>query len=254
MNKKLLGTPLFLSLLLLSLSVEAAGLPDTLARVRQSVVAVGTLVPQKHAPKSPPKARYLGTGFVVKGGDLVVTNYHVVPGKLEDGVQLAVFSGHGRNAVIHRARLLRKDEEHDLALLKIDGKKLPPLKLGSGKWVREGRSVAFTGFPLGMVLGLYPVTHQGIISAITPVAIPADSSRQLNAARIKRLRNPFLVYQLDAVAYPGNSGSPVYLPESGVVIGVVNAVFVKGSKESILSTPSGISYAIPVRHVRALLK
>lgn len=235
-------------------SAFPASLPDTLIRVKQSVVAVGTLVPRKHAPKSPPQARYLGTGFAVGAGDLVVTNFHVVPAKLEKGERLAVFSGHGKKAVVHHARLLRKDEEHDLALLKIDGQKLKPLKLDGGGWVAEGRSVAFTGFPLGMVLGLYPVTHRGIIAAITPIAIPAESSRRLNPARIKRLRNPFMVYQLDAVAYPGNSGSPLYLPENGRVIGVVNSVFVKGSKESILAHPSGITYAIPVRHVRQLLK
>ena len=68
------------------------------------------------------------------------------------------------------------------------------------------------------------------------------------------MRNPFVVYQLDIVAYPGNSGSPVYNVETGEVIGVVNSVFVKGTKESVLEKPSGISYAIPVRYVHDLLK
>jgi len=232
----------------------SAGLPDTLARVRKSVVAVGTLTPVKGSPKSPPQARYLGTGFAVKDGTLVITNHHVVPDKLKKGERLAVFSGRGRKARIHEATLLKTDREHDLALLRIQGTPLEPLRLHGKGWIREGTEVAFTGFPLGMVLGLYPVTHKGIVSAITPAAIPAGSSRELNAARIKRLRNPFLVYQLDAIAYPGNSGSPLYLLSSGEVIGVVNSVFVKGSKESVLSAPSGISYAIPVRHVLRLMK
>ena len=68
------------------------------------------------------------------------------------------------------------------------------------------------------------------------------------------MRNPFVVYQLDIVAYPGNSGSPVYNVETGEVIGVVNSVFVKGTKESALEKPSGISYAIPVKYVHDLLK
>ena len=55
-------------------------------------------------------------------------------------------------------------------------------------------------------------------------------------------------------AYPGNSGSPVYHIESGEVVGVINKVFVSQGKESALSAPSGISYAIPVKHVDALLK
>ena len=96
-----------------------------------------------------------------------------------------------------------------LALLEIEGKPLPALSLGDANRVREGEEIAFTGLPIGMVLGLYPVTHRGIVSAITPMVIPAMSSRQLSAKQIRRLRSPFNVLQLDATAYPGNSGSPV---------------------------------------------
>jgi S1-C subfamily serine protease len=60
--------------------------------------------------------------------------------------------------------------------------------------------------------------------------------------------------QLDGTAYPGNSGSPVYDPDSGVVYGVLNMTFLKNQKENALSQPSGISYAIPVRYVRELLQ
>jgi S1-C subfamily serine protease len=61
------------------------------------------------------------------------------------------------------------------------------------------------------------------------------------------------VFQLDATAYPGNSGSPIYDPETGEVIGIVNMVLVKGTKEAALSSPTGITYAIPSRHLKALL-
>jgi len=66
-------------------------------------------------------------------------------------------------------------------------------------------------------------------------------------------RLPFRVYQLDATAYPGNSGSPLYDPETGEVLGVMNMVFVKSTKENVLSDPSGISYAIPVEYLQRLL-
>jgi S1-C subfamily serine protease len=72
---------------------------------------------------------------------------------------------------------------------------------------------------------------------------------------VRRLsRGPFPVFQLDATAYPGNSGSPVYDPATGEVIGVVNMVFVKGTKEAALERPSGITYAIPSRYLVELLK
>ena len=118
----------------------------------------------------------------------------------------------------------------------------------------EGQEVAFTGFPIGAVLGMTPVTHRGIVSAITPIAIPQANSRDLNPALIRRLAtDPFRVYQLDATAYPGNSGSPLYDPATGEVIGVLNMVFVKSTKEKVLSDPSGISYAIPVEYLQRLI-
>ena len=60
--------------------------------------------------------------------------------------------------------------------------------------------------------------------------------------------------QLDATAYPGNSGSPLYDPETGAVYGIVNMVFVKGTKENALSHPSGITYAIPANYIRGLVE
>ena len=86
------------------------------------------------------------------------------------------------------------------------------------------------------------------------MARAADHGSQLTAATVRRLRAPFDVYQLDAVAYPGNSGSALYRVGSGEVIGIINSVFVKGSREHLLSQPSGIAYAIPVRHLRTLLR
>jgi S1-C subfamily serine protease len=56
------------------------------------------------------------------------------------------------------------------------------------------------------------------------------------------------------VAYPGNSGSPLYDGHTGEVIGVINAVFVKSTKENALKDPSGITYAIPAKYVRELLE
>ena len=54
-------------------------------------------------------------------------------------------------------------------------------------------------------------------------------------------------------AYPGNSGGPLFDPRSGSVVGVINMVLVKSTRESALSQPSGITYAIPGRHVLELM-
>ena len=232
-------------------SVHAATLADTVQSIKPSIVAVGT-VQQDRAPPS----RFIGTGFVVGDGNYVVTNAHVLPPPLdsENHEELAVFSGEGEQAKIHTAKAVSIDPKHDLALLKIGGPPLPALHFGSDQGVREGESLAFTGFPIGMVLGLYPVTHRATLSAITPIVIPAAHASDLNVKAIKQLRTPFSVYQLDATAYPGNSGSPLYEPDSGRVVGIVNMVFVKDTKEHVLSEPSGIAYAIPGEYIASLVR
>lgn len=229
----------------------AAELSETLMLIKPGVVAVGTVQKTRRPP-----SKFLATGFVVGDGRYVVTNAHVIPDLLavEEMEHLAIFTGRGKQSEMRKAGHVAMDLIHDLALLKIEGDPLPPLQLGNSERVREGQSIAFTGFPIGAVLGLFPVTHRGIISAISPVAIPSQSSRQLSPILIKRLRNPFDIFQLDATAYPGNSGSPVYNQSTGKVIGVLNMVFVKETKESVLEKPSGISYAIPVAYVEDMLR
>jgi len=247
---------LVLLTVLLSPALQAAGLADLVERIRPSVVAVGTMYPPRQPIGGMDPVVYLGTGFVVGDGTEVITNAHVLPAALDvdNNQTLAVFSGRGTAAVARPAREVRRDEKHDLALLQFAGPPLPALPLGDAEAVREGQSVAFTGFPIGNVLGLYPATHRGIIAAITPIARPLENARDLEAVHLRRLRDSFEVFQLDATAYPGNSGSPLFELERGRVIGVINGVIVKESRESILSRPSGISYAIPATHVTGLLE
>ena len=252
----------FISIILLlffsskfSLPVLADQLPDVIDEIRGAVVGVGTAYPLRQPNRKGEPVTFLATGFVVGNGLQIVSNAHVIPANIDtDNKQtLAVFSGRGESARAHPARVVRTDVEHDLVLLEITGKALPTLVLGDSDAIREGQQVAFTGFPIGVMLGLYPVTHRGIVSAIIPMARPAETSRTLTAAQLKRMRNPFNAFQLNAVAYPGNSGSPVYDPDTGRVIGVINSVFVKKTRESALSHPSGISYAIPSAYVHELL-
>jgi len=224
---------------------------ETVAKVKPSIVAVGTFLSSRN-----PRAVFLGTGFAVADGSIIVTNEHVIPANLDNKrlEQLAVFYHKDDENKIMIAKALALDKEHDIAILKLTEGLLPPLKLGNVSTIREGQLFAFTGYPMGMVLGLYPVTHRGIISAISPNIIPQIRSAQINPKLLRRLQEPYNVFQLDATAYPGNSGSPLYDPDSGNVIGIINKVFVQESKENILSKPSGITYAIPANHIEKLLK
>jgi len=239
--------------LLLGAPVALAQVPATIERVKPSIVGVGTF--QKTRA---PAFRFLGTGFAVGDGATIVTNAHVLPQALEadKGEALVVLiPGPAREAQLRPATRGADDPAHDLALLRVQGPPLPALAIRDSAGVREGDSVLFTGYPIGAVLGPFPATHRGMISAITPIAIPAAHSSQLKPDLVRRLASgPFPVFQLDATAYPGNSGSPVYDPATGEVIGVVNMVFIKGTKESALERPSGITYAIPSRYLIELLK
>lgn len=236
-------------------SLVRADLPDVIDAIRPSIVGVGTTYPERQPIGGARPNQLLGTGFVIGDGRIVATNYHVVPTLLdyENRQALAVFVGRGRAARMRIAEVIAEDREHDLALLRIEGEPLPPLPLGDADGVREGEMMVFTGFPIGAVLGLFPVSHRGIVSSITPAARTADNAADLSPAQLRRMRNPFNVFQLDAIAYPGNSGSPVYRESSGEVIGVLNSVFIKESREAILERPSGISYAIPVTWLKALV-
>lgn len=241
-----------LILMLLAPPLHAVELIKVIEKVKPSIVGVGTF----EQTRSPP-INFLGTGFAVGDGLHIITNAHVVRAVLEpDGKEsFIVMVGQGKEGQAREARRVAVDPAHDLALLKISGEPLPALPLGDSDTIREGQTVAFTGFPIGMVLGLYPVTHRGIVSALTPIVQPGLSSRQLDEKMIKRLRDSaYIVFQLDATAYPGNSGSPLYDPETGTVYGIVNMVFVKGTKEAALSQPSGITYAIPGNYIRSLLQ
>lgn len=229
---------------------QAQGLADTLLEVKPSIVGIGTFLPSRS-----PRNIFLGTGFVISNGQLVVTNAHVVAKKLnyDRMEQWAIYISNNNAPKRVLVEKVAVDQEHDIAILKLKQGRLPALQLARVDNVLEGQLYAFTGYPIGMVLGLYPVTHRGIISAISPVVIPVISTGRLNTKLIRRLSHPYDVYQLDATAYPGNSGSPLYSIQTAEVIGVINKVFVKETKENVLSKPSGITYAIPIEHVKNLL-
>jgi S1-C subfamily serine protease len=244
--------PALLAACCLAVPLHAAELARTIAAVKPSVVGVGTFLKTRS-----PATMFVGTGFIVEDGLSVITNAHVVPENVdsENNETLGIVIAHGADIEFRPAVLVARDRVHDLARLRIGGAPLPALRLGDSAGAVEGQELAFTGFPLGMVLGLHPATHRALLSAITPIVLPSLNSRTLDARMIAQLqRAPFSIFQLDGTAYPGNSGSPVYDPASGAVLAVINMTFVKGLKENAITHPSGIAYAIPANYVRDLLQ
>jgi serine protease Do len=242
--------PLFFIVFLAGWLPVHAALEHSIEKIKPAVVAIGI-----YNPLGAPRIRLIGTGFAVNDGSKIVTNYHVIAPTLStrENERYVVLSGAADNVKVHHITNSRTAPEYDLAILSINAN-LPAVKLSTAAMQAEGTEIAFTGFPITAVLGLYPATHRGIISAITPIAVPAENSGQLQAAAIRSLKQPYLVYQLDATAYPGNSGSPLFKANSADVIGIINKVYVKTTREAVLSDPSAISYAIPAQLILPLLE
>lgn len=231
-----------------------ADISSTIAKVKPSVVIVGT-----YKNTNSPRFTLRGAGFVVGNGNLVITNAHVLqqPAKEDVEAALVIQIRVGQNEWQMRpVTVFEMDKLHDLVLLRFEGPAVPALSVRDSSLVQEGQAIAFMGFPIGGALGFSPVTHRGMVSSIAKVALPTASARQLNEQTIRSLRaaSSFDVFQLDGTAYPGNSGGPLFDPETGEVLGVVNMVFIKGTRESALTHPSGISYAIPSGFVQQLLQ
>ena len=238
---------------LLATGPAQAALADAIARVKPSIVAVGTV--QK--TRSPPFT-FRATGFVVGDGLLIATAAHAVPETLQTeppetmGVLIDVPGSSDPQGRV--AQTVAVDRVHDVALLRIGGAPLPVLRLGDSDAVREGTAIAFTGFPLGNALGFNAVTHRGIVSSRPPIALPSPTAKQLDARVIRSVQaGPFRLFQLDATAYPGHSGSPLYDAETGEVVGVVN-MGIKATKDAAIGQATGISFAVPIKYLQDLLR
>lgn len=231
----------------------AARMTEVIASAKGSVCAVGTF-----NPLDSPRFGFRGSGFFVEDGTKVVTCWHVLPEPSADfrgtrgGLAIQITATDG-SLEVREAELLASQRQHDLAVLKVKGPPVRPLLISS-QLPAEGLEAVLIGFPIGGVLGFRQVSHRGIVASIVASALPSATSRQLNEGAVLRLREgSFELLQLDATAYPGNSGGPLLDADTGQVIGVVNMVLLKGNRESALSQPTGISYAVPARYLVELL-
>jgi serine protease Do len=222
-------------------SVAAHGLPDFTAIVRQygpAVVNVSTVGGARGAGASGPEGgedpffpffrrfgqpaphrgapvvRGLGSGFIVSSDGLVLTNAHVVDGASEVTVKLT-------DKREFRAKVVGADKDTDVAVLRIDAKGLPTVKIGDPARTQVGEWVLAIGAPFGFENS----ATAGVVSARAR-SLPGDSYV------------PFL--QTDVAVNPGNSGGPLF-NLAGEVIGVNSQIY-----SSQGGGYMGISFAIPI--------
>jgi serine protease Do len=170
-------------------------------------------------PKAPQRgdrqreAQSLGSGFIISADGYVLTNNHVIADADEIIVRLS-----DRSEL--KAKLVGTDPRTDVALLKIDGKNLPTVKLGDSDKLKVGEWVLAIGSPFGFD---HSVT-KGIVSA---------KGRTLpNDAYV-----PFI--QTDVAINPGNSGGPLF-NMAGEVVGINSQIFTRSGGFM------GLSFAIPI--------
>ncbi len=181
------------------------------------------------------RQRSVGSGFVVDADGYIMTNAHVVngaqtvqlvlPADNADGTLATALSG---RTYLVSARIVGMAAELDLALLKIDGQKLPALPLATYSQVRQGETVFAFGSPIGLRNSL---TH-GLVSAVARQVDP-DS--------------PQIYIQTDAPINPGNSGGPL-VNIRGEVVGI-NTFIVSQSGGN-----EGLGFAIPSATIRTVFR
>lgn len=166
----------------------------------------------------------LGSGVIVRGNGIVVTNNHVI----EDAQEIRVVMNDRRE---FDAELLMTDKRTDLAVLKLSGdpKDLPTLKFGDSDALEVGDLVVAIGNPFGVG----QTVTSGIVSGLARTSVGITDYRSF--------------IQTDAAINPGNSGGAL-LNMKGQVVGINTAIFSKSGGSM------GIGFAIPSSMVNAVVK
>lgn len=197
---------------------ESAGKPIT-SNVRELVSRIGESVVLVRTPSG------LGSGFIINEQGFLITNFHVIEGETQIGVEVYHKSeGQLDQKSYKDVRIVAMNKFQDLALLKIDDKDAPSFKsvmLGASDPLAVGDRV----FAIGSPLGLERTVTEGILSTKT---------RQMQGE---------LYLQTTAQINPGNSGGPLF-NMAGEVIGVTNMKITFGE---------GLGFAIPIESVRYFL-
>jgi serine protease Do len=168
-----------------------------------------------------------GSGFIVSNDGYILTNNHVVDGASEVKVRLL-------DRREFKAKVIGRDPNTDVAVIKIDANGLTPAPLGDSEASRVGEWVLAVGNPLGENL-TFTVT-QGIISAKgRALQLPGQSNMTIQ---------DFI--QTDAAINPGNSGGPL-VDVNGNVIGINSAI------ESPTGYNAGYGFAVPINLARSVM-
>lgn len=180
----------------------------------------------KQEPKKEKRQIGGGSGFVVSSDGLILTNKHVVS---DSTAEYTIITNEGKSMP---AKILAQDPLNDIAVIKVEAKNLPEIKLGDSSKIQIGQSVVAIGFALGEFKN---TVTKGVISGI---------GRKIMASGGGRTELLEDVIQTDAAINPGNSGGPL-LNLRGEVIGINTAISLEGQL---------IGFAIPINLAKSVIE
>ena len=198
-------------------------IPQVVKATSPSVVSIALVSNGTLKPDGTQQANNIGTGFIIDGSGIIVTNQHVVR---DTKAEYQVITQDNKT---FKPKSIVRDEINDIALIIIDANNLPALRLGNSDQLEVGETVIAIGTPLGEYPGSVTV---GVVSGLGRTVVTGDGFWELQ----KEYEN---VLQTDAAINPGNSGGPL-LNLLGEVIGVNFAT--TGGVDNI-------SFALPINIV-----
>jgi len=200
---------------------------DIYKAAKDSVVYITSTVYQRDFFFGVQEVRGLGSGFLINSEGQILTNFHVVSGSSD--VEVTMPPDQSR----YRARVLMRDQAHDLALIQIDPKKKLSafLRLGDSDALQVGQKVLAIGNPFGLAGTL----TTGIVSSL---------HRKIQSEDRGDLED---MIQTDAAINSGNSGGPL-LDSQGNVIGINTAIY--GPNGGSV----GIGFAMPINRAKGMLE
>lgn len=173
----------------------------------------------------------IGSGFIVRADGVVVTNAHVIGGATKVSVAM-------RDGTTYDAKVIGVDDVNDLAVVKIDGAKMPVAPLGTSADLLVGEWTIAIGNPFGFVLGnSEPSVTVGVVSAVGRNLAGRGDGGGVYVDMI----------QTDAAINPGNSGGPL-VNAMGEVIGVNSSIY-SPSGGSV-----GLGFAIPIDRTKRIVE
>ena len=194
---------------------------------KDSVVYITSIVYQRDFFFGVQEMKGLGSGFLINSEGQILTNFHVVSGSSD--VEVTMPPDQSR----YKARVLMRDQAHDLALIQIEPKKKLNsfLKLGDSDALQVGQKVLAIGNPFGLAGTL----TTGIVSSL---------HRKIQSEDRGDLED---MIQTDAAINSGNSGGPL-LDSQGNVIGINTAIY--GPNGGSV----GIGFAMPINRAKGMLE